>query len=241
MNNLESKTPERILERIRSLLAMSRDTSSPNEAAIALRRARKLMDEHQVNMRDFSNINKSQAFGKSKFGEMGSRQYVWVSIIAIALAEMNDCITKFQKAGEHRDAGYVFLGFKDDVCVCKFMLNYLIDTCHRLYKRDKEALGLTGLGDKNDYLTGIAVALRNRINLITSQRRADLAVNAGSCAMIKDKTMRVEQQFGKASYSLAKTKASRNQKAMLGGHSAAKEVHLGGFVEATPDNDLLAG
>ena len=40
-------TPK-IMERVRKLLAMAKDATSPHEAAIAARRARSLMDKHQL-------------------------------------------------------------------------------------------------------------------------------------------------------------------------------------------------
>ena len=45
MTQEKVKPSEKILTRIRNLLAMASDRSSENEAAIALERARKLMDE----------------------------------------------------------------------------------------------------------------------------------------------------------------------------------------------------
>ena len=43
---MTNKPDSKILERIRALLAMGGDVSSEHEAAIALKRARSLMDKH---------------------------------------------------------------------------------------------------------------------------------------------------------------------------------------------------
>ncbi len=50
-----------IIERVRKLLSMAVDTSSPHEAAIAASRARKLMDKHQIDLADL--IDESTGFG----------------------------------------------------------------------------------------------------------------------------------------------------------------------------------
>ena len=39
---------EKIIERIKKLLRLAEDNSSPNEAMIAAKRARSLMDQHQI-------------------------------------------------------------------------------------------------------------------------------------------------------------------------------------------------
>ncbi len=43
---------EKIINRVKKLLALSNDTSSPNEAAIALKRVRSLMDKYQLTHED---------------------------------------------------------------------------------------------------------------------------------------------------------------------------------------------
>ena len=48
MSNVDPK----IMERIQNLLRMAEDTSSPNEAAIAARRAEALMRKHQLTQVD---------------------------------------------------------------------------------------------------------------------------------------------------------------------------------------------
>lgn len=51
---------EKILETIRKLLRMAGDAGSPNEAAIAAGRARKLMDKYRVSLSD---LKESNGFG----------------------------------------------------------------------------------------------------------------------------------------------------------------------------------
>jgi len=53
---------EKILKRIKNLLDMAMDSSSPNEAMIAARRSRALMDEHQISKDDLLSID-DNSFG----------------------------------------------------------------------------------------------------------------------------------------------------------------------------------
>ena len=93
---------KKLLERIRRLLAMADDASSPNEAAIAARRVRKLMDEHQVTKEDAEGVIDEFDIVSS------SEKYVtwprWLQGVAVLVAKENDCIARFYFVG-HTDTG----------------------------------------------------------------------------------------------------------------------------------------
>lgn len=218
---------DKILARIQALLAMGNDVSSENEAKIALRRARNLMDEHQITLSDIQNI-KSDDLGTSQYDVGGKRQQRWVTDLAVGVARLNDCIVKYA-ARRHRweNKRYVFKGFKEDTKMCDFMLIYLVDTCNRLYQRDKVKLGLKGTGEKNDYLQGITKGLKERINEIIAERQLAKASDGRSLMVVKMAI--VENEFGKAKYTETKVKV-KNPLAYLEGEKSAKEVHLGNFV-----------
>src|SRR5699024_8808590 len=101
-NSIKQQASDKIINRIRALLAMGSDTSSENEAAIALKRARKLMDEHQVKLSDIENITESD-LGASMF-DIGSTQCkTWIGMLAVKVAQMNDCIAKYARRSKRTD------------------------------------------------------------------------------------------------------------------------------------------
>src|SRR5699024_12228370 len=107
---------------------------SENEAAIALKRARKLMDEHQVSLSDVEAMTEDD-LGSADYDLGSSRQKLWVGAIALKIAEMNDCIVRIAPRRRGDNIRYQFDGFKEDAKMCEFMLVYLVDTCNRLYLR----------------------------------------------------------------------------------------------------------
>lgn len=228
-NDEESRL--KVLDRIRRLLAMGSDKSSQNEAAIALRRARSLMDEHQVTLLDIENIN-NDSLGEHVYESNSSRQKLWVNGLAMSVAEMNDCILRrAQRFSKKANIGYVFQGFKEDTKLCEFMLVYLVDTCLRLYKRDKKELGIFGAAEKNDYLSGISDGIRQRIKDIITERNEVSAAQCTGRSLVVAKKAAVEKEFGTSEHRSVKRR-DPDLKAYIRGIVAADEIHLENFLES---------
>lgn len=224
---MTTQPDNKILERIRALLAMGGDVSSEHEAAIALKRARSLMDKHQVTLADIDNMNDDD-FGSSYFETGSSKQKRWVTSLAIQIAKLNDCIVKFKaRTNKRAPMTYVFEGFAEDAKICDFMLVYLVDTCNRLYNRDKNKLGLSGIADKNDYLFGLVSGLTDKIKAMIKERNKEQASDGRSLVLVK-KAM-VEGKFGEAKYKTGRTRHV-DSNIYAAGRTAAKDVHLGSFV-----------
>ena len=224
---MTNKPDSKILERIRALLAMGGDVSSEHEAAIALKRARSLMDKHQVTLADIDNID-DDSFGSAYFETGSAKQKKWVTALAINIAELNDCIVKInQRSNKRAPVTYVFHGFAEDAKICDFMLIYLVDTCNRLYNRDKAKLGLSGIRDKNDYLYGLVSGLSMKMKAMIAERNDEQASDGRSLVVVK-KAM-VKEQFGEAKYKNSRGR-SVDSDIYYAGRAAAKDVHLGSFV-----------
>ena len=226
----KQQASDKVINRIRALLAMGADTSSENEAAIALKRARKLMDEHQVNLCDIEDMTEDD-LGTADFDIGSTQQKIWISSIALDVAKMNDCIVGFATRTSRRETlRYQFKGFKEDAKLCEFMLVYLVENCNRLYLRDKGELNLKGAGDKNDYLLGVASGLRTRIEAIIEQRKKAMSEACDGRSLMVMKAAVVEQAHGKQKTGKARRYRNTNHRAYHGGEGASKELHLGSFV-----------
>jgi hypothetical protein len=103
---------ERILEKIKKCLAMA-SSPNPNEAEIAWRQARKLMETHHLDMRDIeaseANIAKRAA---------GKRPPVWMLSLAQACAKAFSCrvITESSISGSK----VVFIGVGNSPLFCEY-------------------------------------------------------------------------------------------------------------------------
>lgn len=193
---------EQILERIRTLLAMAADTSSPHEASIAAGRARKLMDQHQVELED---LKESNGFGFQKVDKEYRFMPQWKSILSVAIAELNDCTTVLAHTYKSSNRSYayqiVYQGFEADVAVAVAMYDYLTQTVDRLCQRYIEPLGYTRypakLGDA--YKKGASLELCRRLREILAQRTAEVKMSSGT-SLVVFKMAQVEAEFGKPRY-----------------------------------------
>lgn len=226
---------EKIVTRLKALLAMANDTSSPMEAAIALERARKLIDKYQLENIDDLPVQASEF----SYRINGNKQRYWISAMAYAVARLNDCITESAPlpAGGY---AYSFFGFPEDAQACRFMIEYLADTGENLYQASKSELGLKGLGDKYDFLIGFASEVCTRINDIIRERKRSIVTNREANAMAVSKATRVKEQYGEQQAVMTENELT-NLSAYNGGVDAGKNVHLGHFVGTgvTPVTYLL--
>lgn len=196
---------EQVLERIRALLAMAADTSSPHEASIAAGRARKLMDQHQV---DLADLKESNGFGFANIDKEYRFFPKWKSILSVAVARLNDCKSilshKYKSSNKSYSYQLVFQGFEADVAVAEAMYDYLTKAVDRLCGKYIEPLGYTRyparLGDA--YKKGAALELVRRLEELLKERTAEVKMSSGT-SLVVFKMAQVEAEFGKAIYKRA--------------------------------------
>jgi hypothetical protein len=195
---------DKIIERIRQLLAMAADTSSPHEASIAAGRARKLMDAHQVDLDDLK--DESTGFGFLKVDKAYRFMPYWKDVLCVAIAIFNDC--KSIKSHEWRVEGsnsytyrLMFQGFEHDVIIAAAMYDYLTVTVDRLcaaYMKEL-ALGksLTKISDA--YKKAAAHTLIDRLKEMQKEREQVNRSSTGT-SLVLFKMAQVEEHFGGAKY-----------------------------------------
>lgn len=165
---------------------MAADGSSPEEAMIAARRARSLIDKYQLADSDF--IEKG-SFGK--FSVWGGREKIplWESSISIDVARLNDCRTAVDYKGR-----IIFKGFSEDAEVSKFMFIYIRDNGIRACKRHmKES---QGQGNRNSFKLGYAFAIRDKVAEILKDRE----FQGGGKELMVIKNQLITQEYGAESY-----------------------------------------
>lgn len=225
----------KIIERVKALLAMGNDVSSPNEATIALKRARALMDKHQIGMNDIQAWSEDDDnFGETSVSTNSSNRKRWLERLVDAVSKLNDC-TIFAKRHYDEKTGkiaihYVFQGFAEDVALSEFMTSYLSEACENLYKRDKEELDIKGNRGRNSYLNGISKGLYDRIGEMIKERNKEAQTLSSGTSLMVLKAEAVKNKFGETQYSTVRVKNSFNAEAYQAGKKASEEVHLGNFL-----------
>lgn len=224
---------DKIIERIRQLLAMAADTSSPHEASIAAGRARKLMDVHQVELDDLK--DESTGFGFRKVDKAYRFMPHWKDTLCVAVAKFNDC--KSIKAHEWKVEGsnsyayrLMFQGFEHDVIIAAAMYDYLTATIERLcaaYMKEL-ALGksLTKISDA--YKKAASRAIIARLQALQKEREEQVKTSSGTSLVIF-KMAQVEAEFGEAKYvtkHIATRKEAEVMRAQARGHKDGERVNL---------------
>lgn len=195
---------EKILERVRTLLAMAGDTSSPHEASIAAGRARKLMDQHQI---DLADLKESNGFGFANVDQEYRFPPKWKDILAVAVAQYNDCkvikTRKWKSTNNSYTFQLVFQGYESDIQVAVALYDYLTATVDRLCQKYIATLGYdrypAKIGDA--YKKAASTELCNRLRVMTKERTEDMQLQMSTgMSLVIFKMQQVEAEFGKAKY-----------------------------------------
>ena len=177
---------EKILQRIRKLLAMADQTVSPEEAVVAAQKARKLMDEHNLTRDDIP--DEESEFARRVAGHPFKAYPIWMQTIAIYIADYNDCVVDYESTGYRRgDPRYIrFSGFKADAIIAGYMFNYLTKNGERLAKAESRQ-------SRGQFLTGYATGLALQIKEVINKRKTEQ--NANVRTLIIDRQAIVKSKF----------------------------------------------
>jgi hypothetical protein len=237
---------EKILGRVRQLLSMAGDTSSPHEAAIAAGRARKLMDAHQIRIED---LKEESGFGFAKVDKPYRCMPLYRSWLAVSVAKYNDCkaILTNVMQGKSYARQMVFQGYESDVQIAAAMYDYLASSIDRLCADHIRPLGYTRypavIGDA--FKKGAASAINGRLKAMLKEREDTLKMIAvdglsTGTSLVVSKMKAVEAEFGEAKYQDTKTKPNRDTRALIASHhgrEAGKKIAINPFIGG-PTNKL---
>lgn len=217
---------DKILDRIRKLLAMANDTSSPNEAAIAAGRARKLMDQYQVSELDLTTTTTEQ-FGTEEFDTGQATLGKPLSMMAVAVARMNDCQTRAIKDYNDIKPSYMlkFEGMLSDAVTATLIFQYLKDEMYHQAERNA-----VGRADRHAYRLGFASGIAKQVREIMTER--DQIKTSTGTALVSCKQQLVKQQFGAARYKTTTSSYSGSTAAFQSGKAAGQRASLSGQVTA---------
>lgn len=211
---------EKILERIRRLLAMSKDTSSPHEAAIAARRVRKMMDDHQVSELDVQKHTfNTNDFGDSVYQTKNKRKVArHTSLLAIAVAKLNDC--RVYTVVSEGTIGIQYKGFIADTATAQLLLDYLL-----IEAKNQAFWNANGRADILNFKYGFAMGVRDKIKEIMIERKKIQLSNGKSLVVCKDSL--ITKQYGVQKYGRSsRANYSGSNKSFNKGYMSGQSVSL---------------
>ncbi len=154
---------ERLIERVKKLYAMARETdSSPHEAEIALRRCQSLMARFGIQESDLETSD----FGARRIDREFRAIPGYVKLLGSAVALLHDCLCVSGRSIEFR-------GYRVDTEVAGLSYDYLLRSMERSLRQRKSAgLMPPGRAASFDYRVGFAAAVLERCREIDRERRA---------------------------------------------------------------------
>lgn len=169
-------TDTKIVERIRALLAMAQDTSSPHEAAIAAGRAAALMRKYNLEHADVirdelkhdENIIRQNARGNIWRAKARSIPK-WSGVMAVNVARLFDCAAV--QAGTPGNWYVQFWGYHTDVQVAVWTYTFLLEQVKRNHERYCNAHDATSTrSDRMAYIDGFAMALNLKLQQMKTEK-----------------------------------------------------------------------
>jgi len=208
---------EKVLERIRNLLAMAK-SNSPEEAAIAARRARALMDKYQVTELDLTSLD-AVDFTTEEFATGRKRADALLNTLAIAASNLNDCVLELRADPVSKYQRYVFKGLlSDSVCAVE-MYKYLVEVMERLTKENA-----SGRAGKAAYRYGVVMGIRVKVNEILEERK-DI-MTSDNKSLVLHKMAMVEDHFGEGNYGTSAKRKVSDREAYAKGFRDGHAVNM---------------
>ena len=188
----------KILERIRKLLAMAADVSSPNEAAIAARRAKALMEEYNVAHGDVLAAEMTEAdFERSVHGEAFYSFPGWLSTLALGVAKYCDVRVGFVYKRDpqgFRTKSLIFSGEKSDIAVCTYLYDYLNRSIRRLAEQHGG-----GRAERGAFRLGAVIAVVERLESMKAEETIERGQvsNAKALVLVNKKLAIIDKLYGR--------------------------------------------
>lgn len=113
-------------QKIAKLLAMAQDESSPEEAQVALLKARELMAKHKLRQ-DECVLQDAKVVRELVGVSVTSVKYGWAVQLSAIIAEHYCCASFMQRRSRGRLRSIGFIGLEDDFEVCRRIFLYAFD------------------------------------------------------------------------------------------------------------------
>ncbi len=182
---MRKQTRQSIIEKAMMFLDRAEDKSSPDEAAIAARMARKYIDKHQINE---SELKKKCDFKTIEVLSEGVPPPQWKQFIFAAVCKYNDCICTME-IRHFETTAMIINGYEIDAIVCCKFVEYLFSAVQRL---------CSGYGFEEEraevYMNSVAQTIAHRFYDMDYERRYG---SSGNCKdLVLNKYASVEERFG---------------------------------------------
>lgn len=156
-----AKNNEKIMEKIKKVLALSKNNPSEEEAAAALLMAQKMMVEHNLTMEEVEGTEEEKAEAVANYSVTSGSNTSWK--IQLAKIICDNFKTEVLKAGP----GFCFIGMEDEVQLTISLFNLasdIMDKGMKKVRRNARKAGLNTSGIAGDYAAGFLDGLKAKFD-----------------------------------------------------------------------------
>lgn len=223
---------DKMIARVKALLAMSEGNASENEAKAMRAAADRLIQEYRIDaaMLEASGNIAPEAMVNVVVSE-GGRRTAWREVLLHCLTKHYGCIwylSSYRAGGEAHTKGrrgskgvqkYTVVGSESDVKIVSYMFAYLERECERLCRWHT---GGQGVGAAVAFLMGCAEGIHKQFRDLAAAARAQAEVReGGSTALaVLDKRAQGAEEYAKAHLGVSFGKAH----AIMGGQDYASRT-----------------
>ena len=224
-----------IIEKVRGLLRMAADPTSPHEAATALRHAKKLIQKHELEEYSFEEKAESEVHYQPIFDwtyNSPARAPVWLSSLSVAVSKLFDCEVAWSSRAVKAGTGYFVqvFGLTNDVKITVMTFRYILDQIDNLFKSYKGD-GKLSRAQSLSWYTGAVGTVSSR--LMEFKRELEMSRSSMGTALVVVKSSKIKEKFGDFRYQEKETSASAmsDMNAFLNGASKGSDVNLTNLIE----------
>ena len=224
-----SAKKDRVIEKVRKLLAMAADVGSPNEAMIAARQASSLMDKYNLEESDVI-IQEGIAMGEAKASSSYRKIPSWYGNLIVPVAHLFDCEARY--TGD-RNGRFVpeFLGMDSDALVASYAFDYLVKTIEMLTTRYSVSKSSISRKDINDYRNGLSAGIRRMIaDASAAKKKAQDDMRGTGKELVVLKRELIAKEYN-ISYKTGKSTNVRGSSAFFEGRERGEKVRIHGGVD----------
>lgn len=207
---------ERIIEKVKKLLALASDPSAaPNEAETAGRQAASLMAKYNLDLATLTDQELEAEWDMTELSMPGCRPGkrdpkevpAWIGIMAFG-------IKLYTRTRCTRRGGYViYRGPRQDCELAQWMLKALIDLAYRQSKASSDPTG---------FRNGFAAAIQRRLKDMTADRdRADQEAGSTALVVVDKRQAKMDELYGSEGAGRKSYTRSSNE-----GYAAGKQAHI---------------
>lgn len=216
---------ERILDKVRKMLALAGNNPSQEEAESALLMAQRMLTKYGLSMEDIDSTDAITREVIDDYVTGFAKTPWWHKSLASTIARNFKCRVYTSKS-----CGYScikFVGYKDDVEVAREVLNYAIEIADKKalqYTRKVRDSGKPTAGVRNDFLAGF-------ISGLSAKFQEQVTTMALVVVVPTEVNDYVESNLNLRSGRRSMVKAQGNAEARAEGYSAGKSfTPIGGYV-----------